>query len=110
MDCLFCNIVSGQIAADKVFENDRVIAFNDIRPKAPVHVLVVPKEHIDSLAQTTDDQESLLGQLLLAINQVAQQKQLKGYKVAINTGREGGQVIDHLHLHLLGGRVEGIVE
>lgn len=106
MDCLFCQIVSGQIPAKKIYEDDTVIAFNDIHPKAPVHILVIPKQHLDSLAQVTSQQQSLLGQLLLTVSKLASQLGLNGYKTVINTGREGGQVIDHLHLHLLGGKIE----
>lgn len=104
MDCLFCQIVNDQVPADKVYEDDAVLAFNDIHPKAPVHILVIPKKHLDSLAQTSDQDQNILGQLLRTVSKIASQKQLEGYKTVINTGREGGQVIDHLHVHLLGGK------
>ena len=105
MDCLFCHIVDGSVPSDNVFETDRVIAIKDIHPKAPVHILVIPKRHLVSLAQTTESDGELLGELLLTATQIARQNELKGYKVVINTGREGGQVIDHLHVHLLGGKL-----
>jgi histidine triad (HIT) family protein len=110
MDCLFCRIVNGQVPADKIYEDDEVIAFHDIHPKAPIHILVIPKKHVDSLAHATDQDRQRLGQLLLAVSKLAKDQELTGYKTIINTGRDGGQVINHLHLHLLGGSIEGLVE
>jgi histidine triad (HIT) family protein len=110
MDCLFCKIVSGAIPAKKVFEDDRAIAFYDIHPQAPVHVLIVPKQHYASLAQVSanPEDESLLGYLLTVVNRIASAEGLKnGYRTVINTGPDGGQTVDHLHLHLLGGRPMG---
>lgn len=110
MDCLFCRIANGEVPADKVYEDDEVVAFNDIHPKAPVHVLVIPKRHIDSLAHATDEDQLLLGRLLRTVDHLAKEHSLGGYKTIINTGREGGQVVDHLHVHLLGGKITGNVE
>jgi histidine triad (HIT) family protein len=110
MDCLFCKIVNGAIPAKKVFEDDRAIAFYDIHPQAPVHVLIVPKQHYASLAQVSanPEDESLLGYLLTVVNRIASAEGLKnGYRTVINTGPDGGQTVDHLHLHLLGGRPMG---
>lgn len=104
MDCLFCSIVQGNIPAKVHFEDDEVLVFEDIHPKAPVHLLVIPKRHITSLAESIEEDRLILGQLLLTLAKVAKDKGLTGYKTAINTGREGGQVVDHLHLHLLGGK------
>ncbi len=104
MDCLFCSIVQGNIPAKVHYQDDLCLVFEDIHPKAPVHLLVIPKRHIVSLAETSVDDQEILGTLLVTVSQVAKDKGLKGYKIAINTGRDGGQVVDHLHMHLLGGK------
>lgn len=107
MECLFCRIVNGAIPATKVFEDDRAIAFRDINPQAPVHVLVVPKDHVDSLAAVGVAPEDIerLGHLLSLVAQIARDENLsRGYRTVINTGPDGGQTVDHLHLHLLGAR------
>lgn len=105
MSCLFCKIVEGQIPSTPVYQDDLVYAFADIHPQAPVHVLVVPREHISSVDQTGQDKRMLLGHLLWVAGEIARQKGLaKGYRVVANTGEDGGQTVDHLHLHLLGGR------
>ncbi len=107
MDCLFCKIVSGAIPAKRVFEDDQAIAFRDINPQAPTHILVVPKKHLASLADvgSTQEDEELLGHLLAIVVQIARNESLSGgYRTVINTGSDGGQTVDHLHLHLLGGR------
>jgi histidine triad (HIT) family protein len=107
MDCLFCKIANGEIPVKKVFEDDHAVAFRDIHPQAPVHVLVVPKKHYASLADvgTSDEELTLLGHLLSVVNQIARaEKLISGYRTVINTGTGGGQTVDHLHLHLLGGR------
>jgi histidine triad (HIT) family protein len=104
-DCIFCKIVAGTIPAKRLYEDDQVIAFADQNPQAPTHLLVVPKEHLSSLATAAADHTTLLGQLLAATTEIARQQSLaKGYRVVINTGPDGGQTVDHLHLHLLGGR------
>jgi len=101
-DCLFCKIAHGD-KEHLVWENDVAAAFHDIHPKAPVHVLVVPKQHVDSLDQLDDP--LALGQLMLAVKEVAKHLGVAGgYRTVINTGRNGGQVIDHLHVHILGGK------
>jgi histidine triad (HIT) family protein len=106
MDCLFCKIVSGAIPAKKVFEDDQAIAFRDINPQAPVHILVVPKKHIGSLDEAEGNEDKpLLGHLLALVQQIARSESLGGgYRTVINTGPDGGQTVDHLHVHLLGGR------
>ena len=105
-DCLFCKIGSGQIPAKVVLQDDEVLAFDDINPQAPVHVLVIPKRHVVALNDTGVGDQALLGRLLEAAAQVARQKGLAeaGYRVVANTGRDGGQTVLHLHLHVLGGR------
>ena len=105
MSCLFCNFVNGEIPTQKLYEDDSCIAFADIHPQAPVHLLIIPRRHIGSLAQAGANDEELLGHLLATATQVATaQKLAKGFRVVINTGEDGGQTVGHLHLHLLGGR------
>ncbi len=101
MDCIFCKIINGEIPSAKVFENDTLIAFNDINPKAKVHVLIVPKKHIESVKTLEDADKNLVGELVLAAQKIAKEKNLEGYKLIFNVGREGGQLVDHLHLHLV---------
>ncbi len=105
MDCIFCKIVAGTIPAKKVREDELILAFHDIEPKAPKHILVIPKKHLVSLADATAADEALLGRLLLTAGEIAREEGLgKGYRIVISTGPEGGQTVDHLHVHLLGGR------
>lgn len=104
-DCLFCRIAQGDIPADKIYEDDDVVAFHDIRPAAPVHFLLIPKRHIASLTDTAAADEPLLGKMLalaLAPRLAAGQGMSTGFKTAINTGRGGGQEVFHLHLHIMG--------
>ena len=101
--CIFCKIVAGDIPATLIYEDDDVIAFNDIHPKAAVHFMIVPKKHIESLQQATADDQSLLGKILLLVPQIAAQQGLAaGFKTAINTGKAGGQEVFHLHIHVYG--------
>ena len=105
MDCLFCKIVAGAIPSKKVMEDSEVFAFFDIDPKAPTHILVIPKKHIASLAHAESADSAVLGRLLLTAAQIAREQGLdQGYRVVISTGPQGGQTVDHLHIHLLGGR------
>lgn len=101
MDCLFCKIVNKEMPSEMVYEDENFVAFKDIRPKAPLHFLVVPKKHIHSVDHIEVEDKSLMGELILVVQRIAREKNLKGYKLQINVGREGGQEIDHLHLHLL---------
>ncbi len=101
-DCIFCKILNGDFGTEFVYENEYVAAFNDINPKAPVHVLVVPKKHVSSLNELED--KALMGELLAAVKEVAKITGLKAYKTLINTGKEAGQEVFHLHLHVLGSR------
>ena len=104
--CLFCRIVAGEIPASRVYEDDQLIAFNDINPQAPTHVLVVPKRHIDSLNALQSDDEALAGILVRRAAAIAGQLGIaeSGYRTVFNTNRDGGQTVAHIHLHLLGGR------
>jgi len=105
MSCLFCKIVSGEIPSTPVYQDELAYAFADISPKAPVHVLVVPKEHLDSVHAAGRQHEELLGHLMAVAAEIARSKGLtRGYRIVTNVGEEGGQTVDHLHLHLLGGR------
>ena len=106
MDCIFCKIVAGQIPSDVVFTDDKVIAFRDISPMAPVHLLIIPREHIATLNDITEQQTVLIGHMAQVAKQLAKQQGIanKGYRVVINCGPQGGQVVQHLHMHLLGGR------
>lgn len=102
-DCIFCKIVNKEIPTKIVFENDFCLAFNDIKPASPTHILVIPKQHLNSLFET-DDKE-LLGNLLFVAKEIAKEKGLSdGFRTVINTGDNGGQTVYHLHVHILGGR------
>ena len=104
-DCLFCKIVAGEIPGDKVYEDDTVIAFKDINPKAEVHLLVIPREHIASLDELTPEHDALITHMVRLIPQLAKSQGLDaGFRTIINTGKGGGQIIFHLHMHLMGGK------
>ena len=104
--CPFCKIVSGDIPSTKVHEDEEMIAFRDINPQAPVHILIVPRRHIASLGAAAEDDQALLGRLLLRARELAASEGLAeaGYRVVNNCGSQGGQTVDHIHFHLLGGR------
>lgn len=103
MDCIFCKIAKGEVASETVFEDSNVKIFKDIHPKAPVHLLCVPKVHIQSIAHLETDHSDVIARLIYAAKDAAVAVGLKGYKLVFNVGREGGQSVDHLHLHILGG-------
>ena len=105
-DCLFCKIIAGEIPSDTVHEDDLVVAFDDINPVAPVHQLIIPRQHIASAAQLTEFDGPLLGRLFAVAAQLAERAGVtgSGYRLVTNVGRDGGQSVDHLHFHLLGGR------
>ncbi len=105
-DCLFCRIVAGTVPSTKVHEDELVVAFRDIAPRAPTHILVIPRDHIASAADLTDDDATLLGRLFATAAELARQEGMAdaGYRLVSNVGRWGGQTVDHLHIHLLGGR------
>lgn len=99
--CIFCKIAQKEMTSDIVYEDEDYMAFFDIHPKAPVHLLIIPKKHIVSLIDMGMEDEKLTGQLLLIAKKVAQEKDLKGYKLQMNVGKDGGQEVDHIHIHLL---------
>ncbi len=105
-DCLFCKIIKGEIGSEKVYENDYVLAFQDIHPVAPVHVLVIPKIHIKDMNEITEENSEYIRQVYLAIKEVAKISGVdeSGYRVICNCGEDGGQVVHHIHYHLLGGK------
>jgi|SRR3989344_5613692 len=103
MNCIFCKIINKEITAEIIHENNEVMVFKDINPLAPIHHLIVPKEHIQSITHIKDNNQEIIFKLIFTAKKVAEEIGLKGYKLVFNVGREGGQIIDHLHLHLLGG-------
>lgn len=106
MDCIFCKIVKGDIPCAKIYENDRVLAFDDINPMAPVHVIIVPKKHLPTLLDIDARSAGIAIDLILAAQEVAEIKGIaqKGFRTVINCNAEGGQVVFHLHMHVLGGK------
>lgn len=103
-DCLFCNIIAGNIPSDVVYEDDNIFVFKDISPRAPVHLLMIPKVHISSLADATPEHSALLGEMMTKVPQIAKQAGCeKGFRTIVNTGVDGGQEVYHLHIHILGG-------
>jgi histidine triad (HIT) family protein len=106
MDCLFCKIVAGEIPAQIDYQDDRVLAFADINPKAPVHLLIIPRQHIATVDVLTDEQEGLVGHMVLTAQRLAREKEIaaSGYRVVMNCNADGGQEVFHLHLHLIGGK------
>ena len=107
--CLFCRIVAGEIPSDIVYQDEDFLAFRDIEPQAPKHVIIIPKTHITSLAELTEKQQGLIGRLIILARNLAEEEEIakSGYRLAINCGPEGGQLVPHLHLHLIGGRKLG---
>ena len=107
--CLFCKIIKGEIPSNKVYEDDEILAFKDIEPIAPVHILVIPKKHISCAKDIKVEDEALIGKMFSVINKIAEDLKLdNGYRIINNCGEEGGQQVMHLHFHLLGGRKLGI--
>ena len=106
MDCIFCQIASGEIPGDIVYQDEEIIAFRDIKPRAPVHLIIIPRKHIPSLTHLSEADAALVGRMMAIANQLAKSEGVaqKGYRLAINCGKEGGQLVPHLHVHLLGGR------
>lgn len=103
MQCIFCKIAKKEISSSILYEDAGVMVFKDAHPSAPVHYLVIPKEHIQSIAHLEGNHKEVLASIIYTAKNTAEKLKLKGYKLVFNVGREGGQVIDHLHLHLLGG-------
>lgn len=108
-DCLFCKIVKGEVPSNKVYEDDEILAFNDIHPAAPIHILVIPKKHITSLTHIEKEDEALIGKIYRVINKIADEKGFKenGYRVIVNCGKDAGQEVMHLHFHVLAGMQMG---
>ncbi len=104
-DCLFCKILAGEIPADKMYEDDKMLVFKDINPKADVHLLVIPRVHISSLNEVTDEHDDIMAHMFKQLPKLAKEQGLKnGFRTIINTGKGGGQIVFHLHMHLLGGK------
>ncbi len=108
-DCLFCKIIKGEIPANKVYEDEEILAFHDINPAAPIHILVIPKKHITSLAHMEKEDEAIIGKIYDVINKIAEDKGFKedGYRVVVNCGKNAGQTVMHLHFHILAGKQFG---
>ena len=106
MDCLFCKIANGDIESEFVFEDERAVAFNDINPQTPIHVLIIPREHITGPAAIDENNSDLAGHLIAVAAKLAHDLGIdeSGYRIVFNNGRDGGQTVDHIHLHLVGGR------
>jgi histidine triad (HIT) family protein len=106
MDCIFCKIVSGEIPSQKVYEDDKVVAFKDISPVAPVHILIIPREHIASAMELNDNSANIVGHIFLVAKKIAKNLGIDstGFRIVNNCGKDGGQTVNHLHFHLIGGR------
>lgn len=109
MDCLFCKILSGEIPAELVYESDTAVAFRDINPQAPTHVLVIPRKHVSTINEIGEDDQAMIGSLFTAAKKIAEQEGIAedGYRVVMNCNEGAGQSVFHIHLHLLGGRPMG---
>ena len=109
MDCIFCGIVDRSLPTKLIYEGEQIVAFRDITPQAPTHVLIVPREHIESVADLNETHTEVLGEIFLAANTIARQEGIgeTGYRLVFNCGRAAGQSVDHVHLHLIGGRKLG---
>ena len=106
MDCVFCQIVAGRIPSEILYQDEEVVAFRDINPQAPTHLLIIPKKHIPSLADVSEAESSLMSHMVNIANQLVKKEGVaeSGYRLVINCGKQGGQLVPHLHLHVLGGR------
>ena len=104
-NCIFCKIIKGEIPTNFVYQDEEMVAFRDIKPVAPVHILIVPKLHIDKLQDVTDNERNLLGKMLLVAKEIAEKEKIaeSGYRIGINCGKKAGQDVFHLHFHLIGG-------
>ncbi len=106
MDCVFCKIINKELTAEIIFESEKLLAFQDINPVAPVHLLIVPKKHISSINHLKAEDKELIGEMFLMAQEIAQEKKVvqTGYRLIFNVGKDAGQTVDHLHLHLIGGK------
>ena len=109
-DCIFCKIIKREIPSSIVYEDNEIIAFRDVNPQAPIHILVIPKKHISSLVDLKEEDEVVVGRIYTVINKIAQQEGIdkKGFRVIVNCGEDGGQEVKHLHFHILGGKKLGV--
>lgn len=109
-DCIFCKIIKREIPSSIVYEDSEIIAFRDVNPQAPIHILVIPKKHISSLVDLKEEDEIVVGKIYTVINKIAEQEGIdkKGFRVIVNCGEDGGQEVKHLHFHILGGRKLGV--
>ncbi|MBL4852141.1 MAG: histidine triad nucleotide-binding protein [Gammaproteobacteria bacterium] len=105
-DCLFCKLINGDIPTDIVYQDDDVFAFHDVSPQAPIHILVIPKQHIATINDTDESHQAVLGKLVLTAKKIAKEQDIadNGYRLVVNCNQDGGQTVFHIHLHLLGGR------
>ena len=108
-DCIFCKIVKGELPSEKVYENENILAFKDIDPVTPIHILIIPKKHIEKLVDVEENDIFLISEVYKAINQIAKQLEIdqKGFRVIVNCGEDGGQVVNHVHFHLIAGQKLG---
>lgn len=108
-DCVFCKIIKGEIPSEKVYEDNEVVAFKDIQPAAPIHILVIPKKHIETLLDVTEEDSYLIGHIYQVINKIAEDMKIEkdGFRVIVNCGKDAGQEVMHLHFHLLAGKKLG---
>ena len=105
MDCIFCKIAQGEVSSKKIYEDKDIVAFNDLDPQAPVHILIIPKAHIKSADEINNENSSIIGKIFMAASRIAKEHGLdNGYRIVNNCGEDGGQSVQHLHFHLLGGR------
>lgn len=109
-DCIFCKIIKREIPSSIVYEDSEIIAFRDVNPQAPIHILVIPKKHISSLVDLKEEDEAVVGKIYTVINKIAEQEGIdkKGFRVIVNCGEDGGQEVKHLHFHILGGKKLGV--
>lgn len=108
-NCIFCKIINKEIPSTIVYEDDKILAFRDINPVAPVHILVIPKKHIESVIELNEEDEKVVGEIYRVINKIAKQENIdkKGFRVVVNCGEDGGQEVKHLHFHIIGGKKLG---
>ncbi len=106
-DCIFCKIIKKQIPCDLVYEDDKVIAFNDISPQAPIHVIIIPRQHIEDLNSIKQESSEVIGHIFMVVREIAKKLGVaeNGYRIVSNCGEQGGQTVQHIHFHLLGGRM-----
>jgi len=109
-DCIFCKIIKGEIPSNKVYEDEEILAFRDINPVAPTHILVIPKKHIEYVTDLNEEDEALIGRIYTVINKIAKQEKIdeNGFRIVVNCKEDGGQEVKHLHFHIIGGKKLGI--